>query len=230
MSALPDTPPDAWTLDDVAAARAAGARVLLMVRHAERPKLDNDDPSFGMTVPLTPAGHAMAREYGRLLKRFATGRIQFYASPLRRTRETAADIAAGMGLENLEIPTDDALGNSSPYFADQYAVYTFFREGGFFEKVFAYIATERQVGFRPLHEATRMLEDWLLAHFTGDLGIFTTHDLYLAAYLAAWGAVPVFSCANWPRFLDAAALVLAPDGTRHHALVRAGLTDGICGV
>ena len=60
--------------------------------------------------------------------------------------------------------------------------------------------------------------------------IATTHDCYIAALLAARGAIPQFSRANWPRFLDSAAILVYPDGSRRYALVRAGLSDGICGV
>jgi hypothetical protein len=35
---------------------------------------------------------------------------------------------------------------------------------------------------------------------------------------------------TWPRFLDAAALLIGPDGTRRYAFVRTGLSDGIVGV
>jgi hypothetical protein len=35
---------------------------------------------------------------------------------------------------------------------------------------------------------------------------------------------------NWPRFLDSAAIILAPAGSRRYALVRAGLSDRVTGV
>ena len=78
--------------------------------------------------------------------------------------------------------------------------------------------------------ATDALEEWCLAHFTAPVAVFTTHDLYIAAFLAARRVVARFTEANWPRFLDSAAIVLAPDGTRRYAFVRAGLSDRATGV
>ena len=216
-------------LDGVKAALASGARVLLMVRHAERPKMDNDDPTFGLTLPLTAAGCAMSRTFGEMLREYAA-ETQFLSSPLLRTRLTAYHIALGMGIRNPVIPADPVLGNGTPYFADQHTVFELFRDGSFFEKIFAYFATGRQQGFNELREATDRLEDWCARTFTGRLGIFTTHDLYDGAFLHARGAVKKFTRENWTRFLDSAAIIFRPDGTRAYALVRAGLTDGIVGV
>ena len=81
-----------------------------------------------------------------------------------------------------------------------------------------------------LHAATDALEEWCLAHFTAPFAVFTTHDLYIAAFLAARNVISRFTEANWPRFLDSAAIILAPDGTRRYALVRAGLSDRVTGV
>ena len=206
-------------LEDVRSFLNAGNRVLLMTRHAERPHIDPDDPSFGENLPITEHGMRMAEEFGRRLRAFAPD-VQFHSSPLRRTRMTAQSIAKGMGIDHPEIPTDGLLGNSSFYFADQHAVFELFRDGTFFEKVFAYIENGRQTGFADLHAATDALEDWALARFTGRLGVFTTHDLYNGAFLACRGVVPKFTVENWIQYLDSAAIVLAPDGTRSYHLIR----------
>lgn len=217
------------TLDDVAAELAAGSRVILMVRHAERPHIAHDDPTFGEALPLTPAGREMSVKFGEMLRPLAAD-VQFYASPLRRTRETAACIAQGMGIVNPEIPTAPCLGNSSFYFADQMEVFKLFRDGSFFKNVFAYLATGKQRGFNDLHEATDQLEAWCVAHMTARLGIITTHDLYNGAFLVARNVVKEFTFDTWIRFLDSAAIILRPDGSRRYAFVRAGLTDRCIGV
>lgn len=216
-------------LTEVGAELDGGSRVVLMVRHAERPKMDQDDPTFGMTLPLTDAGRRMSFDFGTRLRNYADG-VQFLSSPLLRTRQTAVCIAEGMGIADPDIPVDDILGNSSPFFADQHAVFELFRDGSFFERIFEYFATGRQTGFNEVHEAADRLEQWCVGRFTGRLGIYTTHDLYNAAFLFAKGVVPSFSRENWIRFLDSAAIILAPDGTRRFAFVRAGLSDGIVGV
>ena len=46
------------TYGDLLAGLKDGARVVLMIRHAERPHIDRTDPTFGETLALTPAGQA----------------------------------------------------------------------------------------------------------------------------------------------------------------------------
>ena len=217
------------TLADVGALLRAGNRVLLMTRHAERPHIDHEDPSFGQELPITEDGQAMSRAFGRALRDFASI-VQFASSPLRRTMMTTECIAEGMGLAQPDISPEEALGNGTFYFADPHAVWEEFRDGSFFRKCFVYFEKGTFRGFAELHAATDALEEWCLAHFTAPFAVFTTHDLYIAAYLAARGVVDRFTVANWPRFLDSAAIILAPDGTRRYALVRAGLSDRVTGV
>ena len=217
------------SLDGVAAELRKGSRVLLFVRHGERPKIDNEDPTFGEALPLTAEGLRTSREMGARLKEFS-GDVQFLSSPLRRTVMTAAGIAEGMGLEGVDIETDILLGNDTFYCADQREVFELFRDGEFFEKVFDYMRTGVQRGFRQIDEATDALEEWALGRFSAKLGIFTTHDLYNAAFLCARGVKRDWSVGNWVRFLDAAAIIVDPDGTRRYAFLRTGLSTGIVGV
>ncbi len=217
------------TLEDVHALLRAGNRVLLMTRHAERPHIDHEDPSFGAELPLTADGEEMSRAFGRLIRPFADD-VQFASSPLRRTMMTAECIAEGMGIAHPDISPEDALGNGTFYFADQHAVWEEFRDGSFFQKCFDYFEKGTCRGFADLHAASDALEEWCLAHFTAPFAIFTTHDLYIAAYLAARTVISRFTFENWPRFLDSAAIIIAPDGSRRYALVRAGLSDRVSGV
>ena len=217
------------TLEDVCALLHAGNRVLLMTRHAERPHIDHEDPSFGQELPITEDGQAMSRAFGAAFRPFADI-VQFASSPLRRTMMTTECIAEGMGVAHPDIAPCDALGNGTFYFADPHAVWEEFRDGSFFRKCFVYFEKGTFRGFAELHAATDALEEWCLAHFTAPFAVFTTHDLYIAAFLAARNVISRFTEANWPRFLDSAAIILAPDGTRRYALVRAGLSDRVTGV
>ena len=217
------------TLEDVRRLLHEGNRVLLMTRHAERPHIDHEDPSFGQELPITEDGQAMSRAFGRALRDFASI-VQFASSPLRRTMMTTECIAEGMGIASPDIAPCDALGNGTFYFADPHAVWEEFRDGSFFRKCFVYFEKGTFRGFAELHAATDALEAWCLAHFTAPFAVFATHDLYIAAFLAARTVISRFTEANWPRFLDSAAIILAPDGTRHYALVRAGLSDRVTGV
>ena len=217
------------TLEDVRRLLRDGNRVLLMTRHAERPHIDHEDPSFGQELPITEDGQAMSRAFGAAFRPFADI-VQFASSPLRRTMMTTECIAEGMGVAHPDITPCDALGNGTFYFADPHAVWEEFRDGSFFRKCFVYFEKGTFRGFAELHAATDALEEWCLAHFTAPFAVFATHDLYIAAFLAARTVISRFTEANWPRFLDSAAIILAHDGTRHYALVRAGLSDRVTGV
>ena len=207
-----------------------GERAVFMVRHAERPKMDPDDPTFGDALKLTDEGCRTSLELGRILSPIAPLGVQFHASPLTRTRMTAALIAEGMGLGGAEVPTDELLGNGSFFYDDPAQVLDVFRPENFFNACFEYFRTGEQRGFKNLYQATEACERWLLERFERRLYVVATHDCYIAAFLAAKKAIAEFSRENWPRFLDGGAILLKADGSREYALVRSGLSEGICGV
>ena len=217
------------TISEIADELRRGTRVILQVRHGERPKMDPDDPTFGDALELTYEGCRTARRLGEMLAEFRDD-VQFCASPLTRTRMTAELIAEGMGIAGAAIPTDERLGNGSFYYDDPAEVLDVFKPSNFFPACFEYFATGRQRGFRDLHAATDALEGFLLANMSRRLFVVSTHDLYIAAFLSARGAVGEFTRANWLRFLDGGAILVGADGSRRYALVRAGLSDGIVGV
>lgn len=217
------------TLEDLKGELRRGTRVILQLRHAERPKMDPRDPTFGDAVAITEEGVRTSLELGRQLGEFREV-TSFYASPLLRTRMTAGKIAEGMGIANPVIPTDECLGNGSFYYADPVAVLEVFHPKNFFNACFEYFRTGEQRGFHNLHAASDVLEKWLLAHSTTQFFVAVTHDCYIAAFLSARGAVEEFTRENWTRFLDGGAIMIDPDGTRRYALVRTGLSKGICGV
>ena len=119
------------TIEELKREMLRGTRVILMVRHAERPKMDPNDPTFGDALALTYDGVRTAKMLGTALREFADD-VQFYASPLTRTRMTAACIAEGMGVKEPEIPTDDLLGNGSFYYEDASQVLEVFKPQNFF--------------------------------------------------------------------------------------------------
>lgn len=205
-----------------------GVRCALQVRHAERPRIDPNDPSFGDHLALTDEGSRTSRKLGELLADFKDD-VTFVSSPLRRTVMTAELIAEGMGVEAPSIPTFGCLGNETFYFANAAEVLVVFQPGNFFDSCFKYYEEGEMKGFHNLFEASDKLEAWLLGHLEKKLLIATTHDCYIAAYLAAKTRYR-FSRETWTRFLDGGALLLYPDGTKRYALVRAGLSTGICGV
>lgn len=215
--------------ESVRAELARGNRVLLLVRHAERPHIDHEDPTFGWSLPITENGKRMCAAFGAALKG-ASDDVQFLASPLLRTVMSARHIAAGMGIENPDIPEDDAIGNGSAFISDLHAVWRLFRDGDFFGHMGEYVKRGKIDGFAPNAEAADAYERHVVSKFRGKLGIFTTHDVYIVAYLVARGVKADWDAANWPRFLDAAMIVLEPTGVRRYSLFRAGLSDRAIGV
>jgi len=215
--------------DGIRAALDAGNRVLLLVRHGERAKIDHDDQTFGAAIPLTEEGRRTAVAFGRELADYASD-VQFRASPLRRTVMTAEDIAAGMGISAPEVVEDDAIGNGSAFFSDRLEVWRQFRSGHFFAKMTEYMTTGSIPGFADNATATTAYERYVLSCFTSRLGVFTTHDVFVAAYLYGKGVKRDWTPENWPHFLDAAAIVLPKAGAPEAYFVRTGLSDGIVGV
>ena len=218
------------TLEELATEIRCGSRAILQVRHAERPKMDPTDPTFGDALPLTTEGERTARLFGEALREFAAD-VQFLSSPLRRTRMTAALIAEGMGVKSADIPADGLLGNESFYYKDALEVlHVFTPPENFFPESFKYMNTGTLRGFNELGPSSDALEAWLFERFTKRLMIVSTHDLYIAAFLASRGAYNDRSRETWPRFLDAAAIIVAKDGSRRYSMVRSGLSNGIVGV
>ena len=218
------------SLDDVTAALRGGSRVILQVRHGERPKMDPTDPTFGDSLPLTAEGERTARLLGEALAPFADS-VQFFSSPLKRTRMTAALIAEGMGVASPDIPCDERIGNGSFYYRDTLEVlHVFTPPENFFPASIEYMDKGSMRGFNEIHEASDALESFLMERFSARLMVAATHDLFIATFLSTRGAYNVRSRDTWPRFLDAAAIVVDPDGSRRYALVRTGLSSGIVGV
>lgn len=205
-----------------------GVRCCLQVRHAERPRIDPNDPSFGDALALTDEGQRTARCLGEALVALKD-ETTFWSSPLRRTVMTAELIAEGMGLESPPIPTDGRLGNETFYFADPAEVLDVFKPENFFNACFKYYHDGEMRGFHNLYEASDRLEAWLKERLEKKLLIATTHDCYIAAYLAAKTRYE-FTRETWPRFLDGGATLVYPNGSIAYALVRTGLSQGICGV
>ena len=205
-----------------------GVRVALMMRHAERPKMDPNDPTFGDALKLTYEGARTAKKLGVMLREFAND-VQFAASPLTRTRMTAECIAEGMGVSTPNILLDAQLGNASFYYDDPAEVLEVFKPKNFFPACIDYFRTAHQRGFRELYKATDEFEHWIDAHWKNRLFIISTHDLYIAAFLSA-RKVGEFSKENWTRFLDGGVILDDPHGGRRYALVRTGLSTGIVGV
>ena len=195
-----------------------GARVALMIRHAERPHIDRNDPTFGETLALTSAGQAAAFQLGMLLAPLS-GDVEFHSSPMNRTRETARQIACGMGIATPVIREWEELGNSSFYFTCQRELFEAFKGHDIYPMMDGYLHGKPLAGLGDLHAASDRLEEWVDRHHTRRFAVFATHDLYTAAFLTARKAAE-FTAKNWISFLESAAIIDRPDGSRLYAYVR----------
>lgn len=221
--------PPEISLEEFKAELRRGVRAVLQVRHAERPKMDPDDPSFGDALALTQEGCRTARVLGEELAEFRD-RTEFVASPLRRTAMTAELIAAGMGIENAAIQKCGCLGNESFYYRNTGLVLEVFKVENFFPACKIYMETGELPGFNNLYSATEALDEWLESQHRKQLLVASTHDLYIAAFLCAKNRSEPYVPENWVRFLDGAASLCYPDGSRRFVMVRTGLSTGIVGV
>lgn len=197
---------------------AEGSRVAMMVRHAERPHIDRNDPTFGETLALTPAGAKAAFELGRMFGAFAAD-AEFHSSPMNRTRATARGIADGMGIADAEVREWEELGNGSFYFTDQHALFEAFKGRDIYPMMDGWLHGQPLAGLGDMGEATDRLEEWIDAHWSRRFAVFATHDLYNAAFLTVRGAAE-FTAKKWFGFLESAAIIDRPDGTRFYAYVK----------
>ena len=198
-----------------------GGRVTLLIRHAERPPLDTDDKTFGASLSLTEHGWRRARNFGLMLaNNLLPKSVAFYASETFRTVQTACAMA--MGLDGVgtgqsierKVRLADFLGSESPFFGSTEERMALAAEGKYHDRLNDYFRSGRQRGFRPLKSAAKRMERCLdgLNEKGWPLVVAVTHDINVAAFLAARGVVASFSDETWPDYLDAAAMIKPCNG------------------
>lgn len=178
---------------DIGNALDRGERVVILVRHAERPPLDQDDPTHGKDLPLTDYGKSYASKFGFELREATFPHpIQVYTSEMKRCRQTAMRIArqAMVGSNGAQIL--DVLGDKTPYFL---------------------------LPKDCLAEATDRLENILLTQRSyldtdnkPDVKVFVTHDVNVGGFLAGRDVPTLFDENNKPYFLDAAVIFIGKNG------------------
>ena len=193
-----------------------GGRVTLLIRHAERPPLDPNDKTFGASLPLTESGWRWAKNFGLMLANNLLPRsVAFYASETFRTLQTACAMA--MGLDGVgtgqaierKVRLAEFLGSASPFFGSVEERMALAAEGNYHDRLNDYFCSGGQSGFKPLKRAAMRMERRLdgLHEMKWPLVVAVTHDINVAAFLAARGVVDSFSDETWPDYLDAAAIV-----------------------
>ena len=214
---------------DVKAALAEGGKVTLLVRHAERPPIEDGDTTFGASLALTERGWRMARQFGALLANTVNPKsVAFYASGTFRTVQTACGMAMGIDAAKPENSVErkvglaEFLGSDSPFFGACEERMALVAEGHYHDRMNEYFRSGTMRGYRPLGAATGAMEARLhaLHRVGGNLVVAITHDINVAAFLAGRGVVASFTEETWPDYQDAAVVVEGPDGNREYGFMR----------
>lgn len=210
---------------DIELALRKGDRVAVVVRHAERPPLEKDDPTFGTDLPITRTGKVKADAFGFALKEFSSGfEHGIQSSKTMRCRMTARVISEAMGGEFAgSFRLDDILGGKSPFFGNVGDRLALANEGNYRESLNEYFRTGRQRGFADLAAATEAFEEYLWSesarHFR-PLEIYVTHDINVGCFLGGRKVVARFDDFNWPHYLDAAVAFLGKNGRARYGYLR----------
>ena len=193
-----------------------GARVALYIRHAERPPIADDDPTFGAALVLTPAGERSALALGGAL-RGSVASVRLMASPMERTRRTARLIGDGAGAVGTPVEDATAIGVGN-VFTDTDGAHGEMQRVGVMDYMLAYLATGEAAYARPVHEATRLALEWIHQAATAPFTLCCGHDLMIAAALAGL-ELARFRADNWIPYLTGMALVERGGGWRHYWFV-----------
>ena len=196
-------------LQAIHAALSKGQRTALMIRHAERPHIRPDDASFGRTLGLTPFGITTARAAGEKLRGISD--VSFFASPMTRCQMTARLFAEGMGFDDPLVQDAEELGVRGFYYEDDLAVQKLMQEQGYMAFMLEYLRNGTAPYSRPVKQATDQMVQWLQTKATTLLGVYVSHDIFVAAFLTGLNAA-TFTAENWVGFLHGAVLSQTADG------------------
>lgn len=189
---------------------ASPGRAILLMRHAERPKIEEDDPTFGKNLDLTEAGIHMTKTVGAQLSGIENCR--FGASPMRRTRKTARLLAAAMGLENVDVFDAPEAGTRGLWVESIDRLHAGHQKEGSAYFTDRYLRSGRADGYQPIHKGTARMTDWLIqTDFGAACTVILSHDIFIAAFLQGLG-VRDFGSKNWVGYLQGAALAQNHDG------------------
>lgn len=186
-------------------ASAIHGRAILLIRHAERPKIEENDPTFGEKLGLTETGIRMTQSYGERLKGIKN--CSYGASPMRRTQKTARLLAAAMGVENADIFDAPEAGIYGLWVEDTERLHAGYQREGSAIATDRYFCQGHLEGYRPIQLGTRRMFKWLSqTDFGGDNAFIVSHDIFIAAFLQGLG-VRSFSSKSWVGYLQGAALI-----------------------
>ncbi|MDA3923927.1 MAG: histidine phosphatase family protein [Kiritimatiellae bacterium] len=184
-----------------------GKRVIIFLRHSERPEICTNDKDFGKHLGLTKNGIAMARKAGAILKGFED--VDFFASPMERCRLTASHFAKGMDLENTKVKDSAEIGVEGFYMQDSYKLQALMKQHGYMEFMQDYLNQGSAPHLNPIKSATQETINWMQSASKAQLSIFVSHDIFITAFATALG-IRSYNGNDWIGFLHAAVLSYEP--------------------
>ena len=211
---------------DIENALMKGERVVLILRHAERPALEKDDPTFGQGIGITAKGRMDAKVLGFALRQFSSGfgEMVVSSSKMTRCRDTAREIMHEMAPWTApSFGLSDTLGDKSPYFGRVSERMALANKGNYRESLNEYFRTGHQQGFQNLAEATNMLEDFIWNYHSRTnpaLHVMVTHDINVGCFLAGRKVITQFDDSTWPHYLDSAVCFLDRYGRARYGFMR----------
>ena len=215
----------------------SGRRVLLVMRHAHRPRVSPFSKDWGFDVPITPKGVVQAFRAGECLRDFRK-EVQFLASPFLRARMTCAMVREGMGwpLGKVEISEGrtgwdwveaaDYLGYGCPFVESRTMLQNRFEAESFKVVMTQYLESGQGSGFNELYPAAERFEELMVESFKSRLGVYVTHDWYCAAFLRSRGYDADRLLQTWIGNCDSVAVAIDNRGGREYAVVR--LCPSLC--
>jgi broad specificity phosphatase PhoE len=211
------------TIADIAEALRCGDRVAIVMRHAERVPVSSRaagaKPIHERDRPITDCGRRRADALGFALFEYCRGySSRVYSGVDACCQQTALELAKHSG-QNISL--DYFLGNGSPFFGDMDDYSSLVKAGHFHESVNDYFKVGVQSGFRDFASAGETFERHLWEDFSDRLGVFVTHDVNVACFLAGHGVCSRFDFQNWPHDLDAAVAFLGRYGHARYGVMRA---------
>jgi hypothetical protein len=85
------------------------------------------------------------------------------------------------------------------------------RQRGYMAFMLDYLRDGTAPHSRPIGPATDQLADWLRRNASTRLGIFISHDIFIASFLTGLN-IRTYTAEDWVGFLHGAALLEAPGG------------------
>lgn len=193
-------------------------RIVLYVRHSERPSIDVNDPTFGANLGLTDYGVELCHEVGKALRGIPD--LRAYASPARRTILTAEEILSSYDSIIPLVEESKEISLAGLYTANSETLHNSYFTRGSAVVNDAYNNGEAVAGYIPRDDAAMAMYNYLTSPELGGNLLMVSHDVFIAAFMSALSNNSFgISTKDWVGFIQGAALTLEDDGWHMYRVV-----------